>query len=127
MNENQFLEMLKEAGFDVNTFVELLGYKENSVNNWFKIKYPSYVKPILEWAIKAKKYKELMQENSKGELKLQFLEINVDGVEENIETRKKLVKISKLEKENERLKKNIIKIKKKVLEIKEICKMINNL
>lgn len=115
MNEELFSKMLKEAGMSKEQFVGELGYAVSSLQNWSRTKYPSYVKPILEWAIKAKKYKEIKQDSAVLENDNKNL-LETDRIKKNIAMREQFIKLSNLEKENKRLKNEIENIKQTILE-----------
>lgn len=63
MSEEKFDLMLKEAGLTKKDFLSIIGCYEHNLYRWAREKqYPPYIKTILEWAIKAKKYKNKIDE-----------------------------------------------------------------
>ena len=57
ISEEEFELLLKEAGLTKKDFLNIVGCYENNLYRWAREKqYPPYIKTILTWAIKARKY-----------------------------------------------------------------------
>ena len=64
MTKERFKELLNKSGFKTKKeFAAEFGLAHSSVNNWgVSSPFPPYLKKVFEWAIKAKKYDELMKD-----------------------------------------------------------------
>lgn len=64
MNNDEFKSLLLQAGFKSKLeFAELLGLHYMTAIKWGKANpYPSWLEFTLKWAIKARKYDELMRD-----------------------------------------------------------------
>lgn len=70
MTDENFKELLLAAGFkSKKEFGDLMGLHPNTTIQWGKANpYPTWLKYTLEWAIKAKKYDDLLRDLSKLKL-----------------------------------------------------------
>lgn len=61
MTNDEFKSLLFDAGFKTKKDLsEFLGLHYTTTTKWGKDNpYPTWLKPVLEWAIKAKKYDDL--------------------------------------------------------------------
>lgn len=64
MTKERFKELLKQAGFkNKKEFADEFKLAYSSINNWgVSNPYPPYLECVFKWAIKARKYDELMKD-----------------------------------------------------------------
>ena len=63
MEETEFENLLSQANLSKKDFLEITGYHLYNLYRWAGEKrYPPYIKNILIWAVKSRKYKEIENE-----------------------------------------------------------------